>query len=113
MGHTDSGISHRCPPLRLYRCIGARRRFGRPKRDRVAGRLSAYNRGVRGAAKYRKETNYRIVVLFDNEFVLTILLEAGINKDLEFEAWLQEESSPGSYLAPTGTTGEAAWEVPF
>ena len=60
-----------------------------------------------------KRLIYRIVVLFDNEFALTILLEAGINKDLEFEAWLQEESSPGSYLPPTGTTGRGAWEVPF
>ena len=56
---------------------------------------------------------YRIIVIFDNDFALTILCEPGINRDAQFEAWLQEESFVGAILPPTGTTGMAAWEVPF
>ena len=56
---------------------------------------------------------YRLVVLFDNEFGLTILFEPGLNDNQQLEAWLDAEAGAGLLLPPTGTTGEAAWEVPF
>ena len=56
---------------------------------------------------------YRLVVLFDNEFGLTILFEPGLNDNQQLEAWLDDEAGGIPYLPPTGTTGEAAWEVPF
>ena len=60
-----------------------------------------------------KRQIYRIVLLFDNEYVLTVIMEAGINNDRQLEAWLQDMAEFDEPLPPTGTTGEAAWEVPF
>lgn len=35
---------------------------------------------------------YRILVMYDNDFIMTFLMEASIYWDARFNAWLQEES---------------------
>ena len=60
-----------------------------------------------------KRQVYRIILLFDNEYVLTIVMEAGINKDRQLEAWLSDLAEYDAPLPPTGTAAEASWELPF
>lgn len=56
---------------------------------------------------------YRVFFLFDNDFGLTLLFEAGINDDAEFEAWLEDEAGWCAQPTRGGSSGEWLEELPF
>ena len=56
---------------------------------------------------------YRIVVLFDNDYGLTILFEPGLNRNVQFEAWLEEESDTEIVTGQYGIHESREWAMPF
>ena len=56
---------------------------------------------------------YRVVVLFDNDYGLTILFEPGINRNVQFEAWLEGEADSNPLPAYQAAHETREWAMPF